>query len=142
MLFPTAAVRGPIPLLRRRPANIMRLMAAVRRRGIAWVLLASLGWSSCVEVDPKTGETIPRGNQKFFYSHVTEQAKKLEKGMTKLDVMLLLGSAAEQSESGDTWVYLPERPAVLVPATALKLEFNPDGLAEWGYYPIVLGLRL
>lgn len=107
------------------------------------MLLASLGWSSCVEVDPKTGETIPRGNQKFFYSHVTEQAKKLEKGMPKLKVMNLLGSAAEQSASGDTWVYLPERPAVIVPATALKLEFGPDGsLSEWGYYPIVLGVRL
>src|SRR4030095_2543800 len=94
MLFPTAAGRGPIPLLRRRPANIMRRIAAVRRRGIAWVLLASLGWSSCVEVDPKTGETIPRGNQKFFYSHVTEQAKKLEKGMTKREFMRLVGARA------------------------------------------------
>ena len=120
----------------------MRAMGAVRRHGIVCLLLASLGWSSCVEVDPKTGETIPRGNQKFFYEHVTEQAKKLKKGMTKLDVTLLLGSAAEQNSSGDTWVYLPERPAVLVPATALKLEFGTEGLSEWGYYPIVLGLRM
>jgi outer membrane protein assembly factor BamE (lipoprotein component of BamABCDE complex) len=120
----------------------MRTMYPVRRRAIVCVLLTSLCWSGCVEIDPKTGDTIPRGDQRYFFSHVTEQAKKLEKGMSKLQVMMLLGSAAEQSVSTDIWVYLPERPGVLVPASALKLEFGPSGLADWGYHPIVLGVRL
>ena len=116
-------------------------MATVRWRVLALALLA-LGAVACVNVDPKTGDTIPRGNQKYPYSKVTDSAQQLRKGMSKLDVLLLLGSAAEQSEGGDTWLYLPERPAVLVPASALKLEFGPEGLADWGYHPIVLGLRL
>ena len=105
-------------------------------------LLLSLCVSACVEVDPKTGATKPRGDQKYEYGYVTEQAKQLKKGMNKLQVLLLLGSAAEQSKDGDTWVYLPERPGVLVPASALKLQFGPEGLADWGSHPIVLGVRL
>ena len=116
-------------------------MVAVRWSSLAPALLA-LGAVACVNVDPNTGETIPRGDQKYEYSKVTESAKKLRKGMSKLDVLLLLGSAAEQSDSGDTWIYLPERPAVLVPASALKLEFGLEGLADWGYHPIILGLRM
>jgi outer membrane protein assembly factor BamE (lipoprotein component of BamABCDE complex) len=117
-------------------------MPSLRRRAAASLLLGSLCLVACVEVDPKTGDTIPRGDQKYYYSHVTEQAKRLKKGMSKLDVLLLLGSAAEQSQDGDTWVYLPERPGVLLPTDALKLEFGPAGLADWGYHPIVLGVRL
>jgi outer membrane protein assembly factor BamE (lipoprotein component of BamABCDE complex) len=139
----TAPRRPPTAssLLRRRA---IRIIAAMLRAacGLASLSLVLCCMPACVEVDPKTGETIPRGNQKFYYSEVTEKAKRLEAGMSKLDVLLLLGSAAEQSENGDTWVYLPERPGVLVPASALKLEFGPAGLAEWGYHPIVLGVRM
>jgi outer membrane protein assembly factor BamE (lipoprotein component of BamABCDE complex) len=122
-------------------ARVNIIAAVPRPMNIA--VLVALAASSCVNVDPKTGDTIPRGNQKYYYEQVTENAKQLHKGMSKLDVLLLLGSAAEESKDGDTWVYLPERPAVLVPASALKLQFGPDGgLADWGYHPIVLGLRM
>jgi len=115
-------------------------MRSLHSLGIACVLLILCG-SGCVNVDPKTGETIPRGDQKYYFSRVTEQAKQLQKGMSKMEVMMLLGSPAEQSSSGDCWVYLPERPAVLVPASALKLDFGPAGLDDWGYHAIVLGVR-
>jgi hypothetical protein len=107
------------------------------------LVFVALAMVACVEVDPNTGKTKPRGNQKFEYDVVTEHAKQLHKGMTKLECLLLLGSAAEESKDGDTWVYLPERPAVLVPSSALELQFGPDTtLEDWGYHPIVLGLRL
>ena len=128
------------PLLHpRRGVNIIDAMVGVRS---CTALVLSLCTAACVEVDPKTGDTKPRGNQKYEYSYVSEHAKQLRKGMNKLEVLMLLGSAAEQSKDGDTWIYLPERPAVLIPASALKLTFGPEGLADWGSHPIVLGLRL
>ncbi len=62
--------------------------------------------------------------------------------MTKYDVLILLGSPAEKSSESDIWVYLPERPAVLVPSRALHLEFKDGILVKHGYNPIVLGLQL
>lgn len=105
------------------------------------VLLALL-LAGCVNVDPETGKTIPRGGQKFKFATVERQAEQLQDGMSKLDVIVLLGSPAEASDDGNVWVYLPERPAVLVPSRALKLEFDGDVLASHGFVPIVLGVPL
>ena len=98
--------------------------------------------AACVNVDPDTGRTLPRGNQRYEFSRVERDAERLAKGMTKRQVLLLLGSPAEKDDRGDTWVYLPERPGILIPAKALKLSFRWDELAEWGYHAIVLGQRL
>ena len=59
--------------------------------------------------------------------------------MTKYQVLMLLGSPAEKSERGNVWVYLPERPAVLLPGQALRIEFKSGQLVEHGYHPIILG---
>lgn len=104
------------------------------------MLLCSL--AGCVQVDPETGETVPRGNQKYAWSRVTEASQDLRTGMSKLDALLLLGSPAEKDKAGDVWIYLPERPGVLLPASALRLEFRDDVLVEHGYHPIILGQRL
>ncbi len=105
-------------------------------------LLLALMMSGCVSVDPKTGKTLPRGDQKYEFETVQRRAEKLHTSMTKLDVLMLLGSPAEKSDDGDIWVYLPERPAVLVPSRALRLEFDRDILVKHGYSPIVLGQQL
>ena len=101
--------------------------------------LLALILAGCVNVDPQTGQTIPRGDQKYRFADVEQQAKQLKDGMTKMQVILLLGSPAEASEGGNVWVYLPERPAVLVPSRALRLEFSNDVLVSHGYRAIVLG---
>jgi outer membrane protein assembly factor BamE (lipoprotein component of BamABCDE complex) len=98
--------------------------------------------TGCVNVDPETGETIPRGDQRYEFERVTRDAERLQPGMKKLDVLFLLGSPAEQDDAGDTWVYLPERPAVLVPGRALQLKFQDGALVEHGYHAIVLGQKL
>ena len=49
---------------------------------------------------------------------------------------------AEKSDRGDRWIYLPERPAVLVPSKALQLDFVDDRLESFGYRAIVLGQKL
>jgi outer membrane protein assembly factor BamE (lipoprotein component of BamABCDE complex) len=97
---------------------------------------------ACVTVDAKTGEKVPRGNQKHEFDVVVERAEGLEKGLSRAQVLLMLGSPAEQDPKGNIWVYLPERPAVIVPARALRLEFVDGRLADFGYRAIVLGQRL
>jgi outer membrane protein assembly factor BamE (lipoprotein component of BamABCDE complex) len=62
--------------------------------------------------------------------------------MSKIDVLLLLGTPARASDGGNVWVYVPERAAVLVPARALRLEFKNDALASHEYRAIVLGQTL
>jgi outer membrane protein assembly factor BamE (lipoprotein component of BamABCDE complex) len=103
--------------------------------------LIALMVAGCVNVDPETGQTIPRGDQRYKFADVERQAGKLKDGMTKMQVLILLGSPAEAGEGGNVWIYLPERPAVLVPSHALRLEFNNDILVSHGYRPIVLGNR-
>ena len=95
---------------------------------------------ACVNVDPDTGRTIPRGNQKYEYAKVKEKAKGLKAGMTRLQVLTLLGSPAETQ--GSVWMYLPERSAILVPSSALRLEFEGQILKQHEYRTIVLGQRL
>lgn len=105
-------------------------------------MLIALMPVGCVNVDPNTGKTIPRGDQRYKFSTVERRAERLQDGMTKLEVLLLLGEAAETSDDDDVWVYLPERPAVLIPSRALRLVFENGTLREHGYNPIVLGEQL
>jgi outer membrane protein assembly factor BamE (lipoprotein component of BamABCDE complex) len=106
------------------------------------MLLVILVLVSCVQVDPNTGKTIPRGNQRFEFDTVERRAEQLKEGMSKTQVLYLLGSPAEKSGDGDVWVYLPERPAVLIPGRALRLLFQNGRLVEHGYRAIVLGKDL
>jgi outer membrane protein assembly factor BamE (lipoprotein component of BamABCDE complex) len=109
---------------------------------ILLVCVAGLSVCACVSVDPNTGETVPRGDQRYEFGEVTRNAKKLELGMTRLQCLFLLGSPAEKSTRGDVWVYLPERAAVLIPGRALRLQFRDNLLVEHGYRAIILGARL
>ena len=102
--------------------------------------LALLVLASCVNVDPETGKTIPRGNQRYEYAKVKEMAERLQKGMTRLQVLTLLGSPAETKDN--VWIYLPERPAVLVPSSALRLSFGVQRLESWEFRTIVLGQQI
>ena len=113
-------------------------MNSVLRACFGLVLLASV---SCVSVDSETNRPIPRGNQRHEFEEVTRRAENLQNGMSKRDVLLLLGSPAETSDLDHVWVYLPERPAVIVPGRALRLEFEDGVLVDHGYHAIVLGAR-
>lgn len=107
----------------------------------AWLLFLAAA-PACVTENATTGEVVPRGDQKYPFEKVEKAAEDLKVGMDKMQVLLLLGSPAEKDESGNVWVYLPERYAILVPARALRLQFGPQGLEEHGFRPIVLGARL
>ena len=105
-------------------------------------LIAAALVCSCVTTDARTGQVIPRGNQKYEFDEVVERAGELRDGLSRAQVLLMLGSPAEKDEGGNVWVYLPERPGVLIPARALRLEFENGRLIDHGYRSIVLGQRL
>ena len=109
---------------------------------LAGCLTCCLWGLACVNVDPETNEVIPRGNQVLKFEEVERGAKQLQEGMSKREVVTLLGSPAEKGTRGDVWIYLPERPAVIIPGRALRLEFKNGHLASHGYHAIVLGTRL
>lgn len=120
----------------------MCALSKLCRSGLLVLFAVLAGTSACVTENTTTGEMVPRGNQRYPWDKVTELAKRLENGMTKDQVLGLLGSPAETDEAGDQWVYLPERYAILVPAQALRLEFKERVLVDHGYRPIVLGAQL
>ena len=106
------------------------------------LVLFALVLAGCVQVDPETGKTIPRQGQKYKFSDVQKNAENLKQGMTKFDVLMLLGSPAKEVENGNVWVYLPERTGTVVPSKSLRLEFNNNLLVKHGYSAIVLGQEL
>ena len=109
-----------------------------------WIALALLAFSasSCVTQNMDTGEMVPRGDQRYPFAKVEKEAERLQDGMTKQQVLMLLGSPAEIDKENDLWVYLPERYGILIPARALRLQFKDGLLSEHGYRAIVLGARL
>lgn len=104
--------------------------------------LLALLLAGCVNVDPDTGKTIPRGKQRYEFATVERRAEQLKDGMSMTEVLGLIGAPAERSDDGAIWVYLPERPAVLIPSRALRLEFQGSVLKTHGYTSIILGKPL
>jgi len=121
--------------------NSNSISKLVRPGLLAWMLLFT-GTSACVTENVTTGEMVPRGNQRYPWDKVKELAKQLKKGMTKSQVLLTMGTAAEVDEEDGLWIYLPERYGILIPAEALRLEFQQGLLVDFGYRAIVLGTRL
>lgn len=108
----------------------------------ARLLLLALLLSGCVNVDPVTGQTVPRGGQRYLFETVQRRVDRLYPGMPRGEVLVQLGSPAQRSEDHATWYYLPERAGVLLPARALWLQFDGEVLAKYGYRPIVFGQTL
>ncbi len=106
---------------------------------ICLMILGAFVLVSCVQVDPVTGEALPRGHQRYEFKTVERRAEQLENGMSKTQVVLLLGSPAEKRSDGDVWVYLTERPAALIPGRALRLVFEDGLLVKHNYRAIILG---
>lgn len=117
-------------------------LSALIRPGLL-VSLALLGVTSgCVTENKTTGEMVPRGKQRYPWDKVKELAKQLKDGMSKDQVLMLMGSPAEVDKEKDQWVYLPERYGILIPAQGLLLQFKDRILTEHSYRAIVLGAQL
>jgi len=119
-----------------------RTSTASPRTGCAALLAVACLSASCVTHNVTTGEAVPREGQKYPFEKVEKAAERLQVGLTKAQVLMMLGSPAESDSNHDVWIYLPERYGILVPARALRLQFADEVLAEYGYRPIVLGTQL
>src|SRR5262249_23558290 len=104
--------------------SIVEGRVSARLRSLCLMSALTLACAACVTEGVNTGKMTRRGEQGMQSSDVEKAAEKLREGMSKSQVILLLGSPAEKSDSGDVWVYLPERYAILIPARALRLEFE------------------
>ena len=71
---------------------------------------------------------------------VRERAKRLQPGMPMMEVMILLGSPAIQNRN--TWVYMPERSGLIIPADALQVSFNRGVYVSHRFQAVVLGERI
>jgi len=124
----------------RREQRVSRRPRGARLGALA--LLEDLACAGCVTENMATGEMVPRGDQRYEFSKVEKYAERLQDGMTRNEVLLLLGAPAERDDENEVWVYLPERYGIIVPARALRLDFKDGVLVEHGYRPIVLGATL
>jgi outer membrane protein assembly factor BamE (lipoprotein component of BamABCDE complex) len=122
--------------------STMATLSRICRPGLFALLALGAGTSACVTENAETGEMVPRGNQRYPWDKVVELAKHLQKGMSKPQVLTLMGSPAEVDAEDNQWIYLPERYAILIPAQALRLEFKGQVLEDFGYRAIVLGAQL
>ena len=99
----------------------------------AFVLGLLLALSACPSMERS------RERQTYEYDEVVARAEQLEVGMTHTQVLLLLGHPADKSIDDNIWVYMPPRPALLVPSEALRVEFRIGKLVGYVFRPIVLG---
>jgi outer membrane protein assembly factor BamE (lipoprotein component of BamABCDE complex) len=91
----------------------------------------------CVERDAENGRLWSLRNQQYPLKEVKKNLPHLQVGMTKVRVSFLLGSPAESSD--EKWLYLSERPALLVPGEALMLEFDSGRYLRHKFIPVLLG---
>jgi outer membrane protein assembly factor BamE (lipoprotein component of BamABCDE complex) len=127
-----------LPLHRTHRSRVNQLRALAACAPFALLPAAT----ACVTENTTTGEMVPRGNQRYPWEEVQERAKRLSNGMSKGQVLNLMGSPAEIEDEDSHWIYLPERHGILVPAQALHLEFDRGVLAEHEYRAIVLGAKM
>lgn len=105
----------------------------------AMLLIMFVAGCSTESVDMAAYEGAPPG-QRYTMDEVLERAKRLEPGMSELDVMMTLGSPAEVR--GEVWVYLPSSPGVLLPKWALEVEFDNGRYVDHSRQPVIIGERL
>jgi outer membrane protein assembly factor BamE (lipoprotein component of BamABCDE complex) len=111
----------------RRKMSINRLMASI----FVFVLALTVGCSA------NKYEPSPISNQKYSLDKVNKNIEKVQPGMSKLEVLAILGSPAVRET--DSWQYLPERGGYVVPTKALHVEFENSRVVGHRYVPIVLG---
>jgi outer membrane protein assembly factor BamE (lipoprotein component of BamABCDE complex) len=79
-------------------------------------------------------------NQRYELEEVERRLELLQPGMAKIDVLLNLGSPA--IEEHDRWIYLPSRTGTIIPAEAIRVDFQGQAYAGWKKQPIILGERV
>ncbi len=117
-------------------------MRRVRSVGLLLVGLALIGGVvGCTGDQALTAEQArATASQKYDYDYVKRQAKQLQPGLSKAEVLILLGSPAQREAA--RWIYLPKRSGLIVPAEALVVRFLNGRYDSHATEPTVLGERL
>ena len=100
------------------------------------VIALTIGIAGCATGSSASGHP----NQKFSLSDVEKRLKNIQPWMSKMEVMIQLGSPAQISRS--TWVYLPSRSGFLLPARALNVNFLDGVYISHETRPIILGEQM
>lgn len=117
---------------------MMRRLILPAIAGLCASLCIAPGCESTEEVT--TGEAQAESSQKYDYTYVKEQAGRLEPGMSKAEVLIVLGSPAVRDPA--RWVYRPKRSGLIVPAEAMVVRFEQGRYVSHSFQPIVLGEQL
>ena len=112
----------------------------MKRTITLFLLTISLTQAGCVSYDAETGEYWELRKQRYKFDVVKSRLENLKVGMSKLDVLFILGSPARGTK--DKWTYLPDRPGTLLPAEALVVEFENDRYVRHRYDLVLLGSRI
>ena len=78
-------------------------------------------------------------NQKYPFNEVKKRARGLRPGMSRSEVLITLGSPAEVH--GNTWVYLPPKPGIVMPTELLEVRFRSGRYVSHEFKAIVFGQR-
>lgn len=116
----------------------------MRRFLISFVMIAMLACGAlplgcATDEATTTGQAEAEYQQKYDMEYVRDHASELQPGMSKAEVLILLGSPAEQQPA--KWIYRPKRSALIVPAEALVVRFEQGRYVSHRTEPIVLGER-
>jgi outer membrane protein assembly factor BamE (lipoprotein component of BamABCDE complex) len=103
------------------------------------VLLSTMAGCQTQGVETQTYAGKP-ANQRYDLTEVEKRLDQLQPGMGKIDVLLLLGSPA--IEEPDRWIYLPSRTGTIIPAEAVRVDFQGPRYTGWKKQPIILGERV
>lgn len=98
------------------------------------------GVCGCAVDEASTTDAGAIYQQKYDMEYVRGQLDRLQPGMGKAEVVILLGSPAEEQAS--KWIYRPNRSALIVPAEALVVRFEQGRYVSHRFEPIILGERL
>ena len=79
-------------------------------------------------------------NQRYALKDVKKRLKDVEPGMTKMEVMIHLGSPAQISRN--TWIYMPSRSGILLPSQALHVNFVNGVYVSHETKAIILGEQI
>lgn len=109
--------------------------------GFVVAVLVSLAAVGCAADEALTADQAQAtASQKYDFEYVKRQSSQLEPGMSKAEVLILLGSPAQREAA--KWVYLPTRSGLLVPAEAMVVRFIEGRYDSHRFEPIVLGERV
>ena len=115
-----------------------RLPIAAVLTAVFTVVLGASATAGCTTTDDGLSrEVAATAYQKHGYDEVKRRAKNLRAGMTKYDVLVLLGSPARKEY--DRWEYQPKQSALIVPAEAMIVRFEGNRYVRHDFAPIVLG---